>query len=128
MYAYKTETFGPQGTLGRVSEREVVLVRDLRAALTRLNPELPESAREQAIEKPYLQPLRSLNKHLHACYTQTDHHSQREFMDSSRNRRCSLCHGCGAYSPFGRNDSIFVTFFDRQLSRQHSKHGMSLAV
>ena len=51
VYAYKTETFGPQGTLGRVSEREVVLVRDLRAALACLNPELSESAREQAIEK-----------------------------------------------------------------------------
>ena len=51
VYAYKTETFGPQGTLGRVSEREVVLVRDLRAAFACLNPELPESAREQAIEK-----------------------------------------------------------------------------
>jgi type I restriction enzyme R subunit len=45
------ETFGPQGTLGRTSEREVVLVRDLRAALARLNPALPESAREQAVEK-----------------------------------------------------------------------------
>ena len=32
-------------------KREVVLVRDLRAALACLNPELPESAREQAIEK-----------------------------------------------------------------------------
>jgi len=51
VYAYNTETFGPRGTLGRKSERESVLVRDLRAALTRLNPELPESAREQAIEK-----------------------------------------------------------------------------
>jgi type I restriction enzyme, R subunit len=37
--------------LGRGSERDVVLVRDLRAALARLNPDLPESAREQAIEK-----------------------------------------------------------------------------
>ena len=27
VYAYKTETFGPSGTLGRASEREVVLVR-----------------------------------------------------------------------------------------------------
>lgn len=27
--AYNTETFGPNGTLGRASEREVVLVRDL---------------------------------------------------------------------------------------------------
>jgi type I restriction enzyme R subunit len=51
VYAYNAETFGPNGTLGRASEREVVLVRDLRAALARLNPDLPESAREQAIEK-----------------------------------------------------------------------------
>jgi len=51
LYAYNAETFGPQGTLGRASEREVVLVRDLRAALARLNPDLPESAREQAVEK-----------------------------------------------------------------------------
>src|SRR5437762_11108448 len=51
VYAYNSETFGPGGTLGRASEREVVLVRDLRAALARLNPGLPESAREQAVEK-----------------------------------------------------------------------------
>ena len=51
VYAYNTETFGPQGTLGRASERDVVLVRDLRASLERLNPDLPESAREQAVER-----------------------------------------------------------------------------
>ncbi len=51
IYAFNDETFGPNGTLGRASEREVVLVRDLRAALKRLNPTLPESAREQAIAK-----------------------------------------------------------------------------
>jgi type I restriction enzyme R subunit len=51
VYAWNHETFGPHGTLGRDSEREVVLVRDLRAALARLNPDLPESAREQASEK-----------------------------------------------------------------------------
>ena len=51
VYAYNDETFGPAGTLGRASEREAVLLRDLRAALERLNPELPQSAREQAIEK-----------------------------------------------------------------------------
>ncbi|MGH8643518.1 MAG: type I restriction endonuclease subunit R [Gammaproteobacteria bacterium] len=50
-YAYNAETFGPQGPLGRASEREVVLVRDLRAALARLNPDLPAEAREQAVEK-----------------------------------------------------------------------------
>jgi type I restriction enzyme R subunit len=51
VYAWNEETFGPHGTLGRTNERDVVLVRDLRAALARLNPDLPESAREQAIEK-----------------------------------------------------------------------------
>jgi len=51
VYAFNDETFGPAGTLRRASEREVILVRDLRAALKRLNPALPEAAREQAIEK-----------------------------------------------------------------------------
>lgn len=51
VYAYNRETFGPAGTLGRANEREVVLVRDLRDALKRLNPDLPEMAREQAVEK-----------------------------------------------------------------------------
>lgn len=51
VYAYKSETFGPTGTLGRASERDVVLVRDLRSAIARLNPDLPETAREQAITK-----------------------------------------------------------------------------
>ena len=51
VYAYNAETFGATGTLGRVSERDVVLVRDLRAALDRLNPDIPEAAREQAIDK-----------------------------------------------------------------------------
>jgi len=49
VYAYNTETFGLHGTLGRASECEAVLVRDLRAALARLNRDLPESALEQAV-------------------------------------------------------------------------------
>lgn len=51
VYAFNSERFGPHGTLGRESERDVVLVRDLRAAIDKLNPELPEAARELAIEK-----------------------------------------------------------------------------
>ena len=39
VYAYNTETFGPTGTLGRASEREVVLVRDFRA-------DIPETDRD----------------------------------------------------------------------------------
>jgi type I restriction enzyme R subunit len=51
VHAHNTETFGSSGTLGRTSEREVVLVRDLRRAVEELNPDLPIDAREQAIEK-----------------------------------------------------------------------------
>ena len=40
VYAYNDETFGPNGTLGRTNEREVVLMRDLRAALEQLNPNI----------------------------------------------------------------------------------------
>ena len=51
VYAYNEETFGPTGTLGREDPREVVLTRDLRAALTRLNPQLPDSAINEAVQK-----------------------------------------------------------------------------
>jgi hypothetical protein len=51
VYAYNDETFGSAGTLGRANERETFLLRDLRAALELLNPSLPQSAREQAIDK-----------------------------------------------------------------------------
>ena len=49
VYAWNEETFGPDGTLGRVNTKEAVLTRDLRAALERLNPELPASAIEDAM-------------------------------------------------------------------------------
>ncbi|MBF8286186.1 MAG: hsdR, type I restriction enzyme, R subunit, partial [Anaerolineales bacterium] len=45
------ETFGSNGTLGRETPAEVVLVRRLRAALEKLNPELPPEAIVQAIEE-----------------------------------------------------------------------------
>ena len=51
VYAWNIETFGPAGTLGRTSEREVVLVRDLRAALSRFNPALPETVINEAVVK-----------------------------------------------------------------------------
>ena len=45
------ETYGPQGLLGRDSEREVVLTGYLWAALEKLNPGLPESAYTEAIRQ-----------------------------------------------------------------------------
>ena len=49
VYARDKETFGSDGTLGRVDTKEAVLSRDLRSALERLNPSLPTSAIDHAI-------------------------------------------------------------------------------
>ena len=49
IYAWNEETFGPDGTLGRADTKEAVLTRDLRAALQRLNPDLPASVIEDAV-------------------------------------------------------------------------------
>jgi type I restriction enzyme R subunit len=51
VYAWNDETFGSGGALGRVDTRDVVITRDLRTALTRLNRELPAAAVEEAIGK-----------------------------------------------------------------------------
>lgn len=50
IYAF-TEKLGADGTLGRNSEKEIVLTKYLRPALERLNPKLPATAYEQAIQK-----------------------------------------------------------------------------
>ena len=44
-YAWNDETFGPAGMLGRDSVRDAVLRRDLRAAITGLNPALRSELR-----------------------------------------------------------------------------------
>ena len=49
--AWNRETFGPDSLLGRANDREVVLTRDLRAALRRLNPGLPEEAYDAAVRE-----------------------------------------------------------------------------
>lgn len=49
VYAWKNESFGTDGLLGRESKREVVLKRDLRAAIEKLNRDLPPNAVEAVI-------------------------------------------------------------------------------
>ena len=69
VYAWNQETFGATGTLGRSSERDMVLVRDLREALLRLNPLLPDKAIEEAITKlTHHDFSRSLMQHNQAFY------------------------------------------------------------
>ena len=49
VYAWNQEDFGPTSLLGRADTREVVLKRDLRSAIARLNPDLPEKSVEEAV-------------------------------------------------------------------------------
>ncbi|HOX69743.1 MAG TPA: type I restriction endonuclease subunit R [Burkholderiaceae bacterium] len=64
VYAWNQETFGPDSLLGRRDTRDVVLVRDLHAALVRLNPELPAAAIDDAVAQlTQHDPTRSLLQH-----------------------------------------------------------------
>ncbi len=70
VYAYNSETFGLSGTLGRDSERDVVLKRELRLALEQLNPEIPAAARDQAIDRlTRIDLSRSLLQHNHEFHS-----------------------------------------------------------
>lgn len=50
VYAWKQETFGKDGLLGRENKSEVILTRHLQAALTVLNPGLPTKVYEDAVD------------------------------------------------------------------------------
>ncbi len=69
VYAWNQETFGPDGTLGRVDKREIVLRRDLRVALAKLNPHLPSVALDEALTTlTRHDPARSLVQHNREFY------------------------------------------------------------
>lgn len=50
-YAWKKETFGEDGLLGRENKSETILKRHLRAALEQLNPDLPATAYSHALDQ-----------------------------------------------------------------------------
>lgn len=49
--AWNRETFGPEGTLGRKSDKDTILTRYLSDALIRLNPGFPDEAYVQALRE-----------------------------------------------------------------------------
>ena len=49
--AWQNESFGEDGLLGRDNKSEVILSRYLLQALEKLNPNLPKTAYDQAIEQ-----------------------------------------------------------------------------
>jgi type I restriction enzyme R subunit len=108
VYAYNTETFGPKGSLGRVSEREVVLVRDLGDALARLNPDIPKVARDQAIESLTRNDLaRSLLQHNREFYGFIRNGVPVEWRDASGETRHARAHVIDFRNP-GNNRFLAV--------------------
>ena len=71
--AWKKESFGDDGLLGRTNKSEVILKRHLCAALTKLNPNLPDVAYthavDQIIEKAADKTLGQINKEKHTLLT-----------------------------------------------------------
>jgi type I restriction enzyme R subunit len=51
VFAYNDEAFGPTGTLGRMSDRDIYLVRYIREALEKFNSKLPSIAYETAVKQ-----------------------------------------------------------------------------
>ena len=93
IYAWDQETFGPAGLLGRESPRDVVLVRDLRVALARLNPEIPEVAREQAVDKlTRVDHSRSLLQHNREFYSSIMDGVPVEWRDAAGEARHARAH------------------------------------
>ena len=72
VYAYNQETFGPEGTLGRASDREVVLTRYLYLKLMEFNPGLPDDAYREAVrlilEYGAAQTALAINQDKHALF------------------------------------------------------------
>ena len=71
VYAYNRETFGPEGLLGRKSDREVVLTRYLKQALKEFNPGLPDTAYDKAVRQvvDYSQSQSMLSSGYRVIYT-----------------------------------------------------------
>jgi len=51
VFAYNNETYGKEGTLGRLNDKEVVLTRYLGEALVKFNPGLPDAAYQDALRQ-----------------------------------------------------------------------------
>ncbi len=51
VFAWSSETYGPNGTLGRKDQKEVVLTRELRKKLAELNPGYPDIAYDDAVRQ-----------------------------------------------------------------------------
>lgn len=72
-YAYNTEVLGKDETLGRTTEKEVVLKKFLNTSLRKFNPDLPENVYDSAIKQiteiSYTRPVLQQNKEKYELFT-----------------------------------------------------------
>ena len=94
IYAWNEESFVPDGTLGRADTKQVVLTRDLRAALERLNPDLPASAINDAMRDLTVYDVsRSMVQHNRDFYRLLRSGVPVEYRDAQGRRKFAPCPG-----------------------------------
>jgi len=112
IYAWNDETFGPTGTLGRADTREVVLTRDLRAALVRLNSQLPPAAVEEAVGKltrhDFLRSLLQHNQEFYQFIRDGVPVSYRDAQGQLRQARATVIEFRNGRGPDGKPNNRFV--------------------
>jgi type I restriction enzyme R subunit len=112
VYAWNDETFGPGGTLGRNDAREIVLTRDLRRAIQRLNPELPPAAVEEAITKltqhDHTRSLLAHNQAFHKCIRDGVPVSFRDAVGQLRHSQVRLIDFANGRGADGRPNNRFL--------------------
>lgn len=109
VYAWNEETFGPNGTLGRTSERDAVLLRDLRKAMGVLNTGLPEAVCEQAVEKlTRIDFSRSVVQHNREFYDYIRNGVPVEWRDSGGEIRYDRAKVIDFRDPFNKNNRFLA--------------------
>lgn len=120
LYAWNTEIFGPNGTLGRTDTCEVVLTRDLRAALQRLNPELPPAALDEAARTMTRTDFsRSLFQHNRDFYKTIRDGVPVEYRDANGVRRevkARVIDFCNGRTPDGTPNNRFLAVRELKLT------------
>ena len=109
IYAWNQETFGLDGTLGRADTKEVVLTRDLRAALERLNPDLPASAIDNVLRELTVYDVsRSMVQHNRDFYRMLRGGVPVEYRDAQGHQRSARARVIDFYNAPGSNRFLAV--------------------
>ena len=112
VYAWNDETFGPNGTLGRTDTKEAVLTRDLRAALVRLNQDLPAEAIDKVLRDLTVYDVsRSMEQHNRDFYRMIRNGVPVTYRDAQGHQRSARAHVIDFDNKPGTNRFLAVREF-----------------